>query len=501
MGICSLQHVLYSFVRLISKRSIYLRGIFILCLILTVSLFILIKIKSFHPSLNDNFHLSSSNNVLDECMLDNTPCYPDIEQSLDRYFSKFKNRFSMLLKYHPRIDCEHGRYLLLNDRLSSHVYHGTGSQLMWYLGVLNVAYVLNLTLIHLEWSSEHSDDENNFDRDKYWKFFDWEIPFSAYQSCPLNSSVRRNIFKYDLIPEQTFDQHHKGKQVFTIKKSFKSLFNRFVNNLHDRNTGFTFYSSRTFTITSSLMEVGVVFEIRWWLQHRKLYNQHTGVWAGFPMLSNSQPIDCPSININDVLLIGVHIRHGDVVQRNNQSQVIAKDFYRYIANSAYSPVLISIINSLPIEIQDKYLITIYSEGVINDFNDILTDLKKSLPQSPCHLSFVLNGRTSETFNRLLRDDVIIGALSTFSLATGIFNSRQLKIGRYHNGARVHGMRNHFKLDLNSNHTHFRMTEEKLKLIKQRIEYVWKQKQAQQKTYIPLWLDNYSSDYPEEFMLI
>jgi len=141
-------------------------------------------------------------------MLDDTPCFPDIEQALTRYFGKLQRRFSMLLTYHPTIDCEHGRYLLLNDSLSSHVFDGTGSQLMWYLGVLNVAYTLNLTLIHLEWTATHVGEEKNSDREKYWQFFDWEIPYSAYQSCPQNSSIKRNIFRYDLIANQTFDQYH-----------------------------------------------------------------------------------------------------------------------------------------------------------------------------------------------------------------------------------------------------------------------------------------------------
>ncbi|CAF1563586.1 unnamed protein product, partial [Adineta ricciae] len=39
------------------------------------------------------------------------------------------------------------------------------------------------------------------------------------------------------------------------------------------------------------MEIGIVFEIRWWLQHRKLYNAHHGVWSGVHVLSNYQPTD------------------------------------------------------------------------------------------------------------------------------------------------------------------------------------------------------------------
>ncbi|CAF5122499.1 unnamed protein product, partial [Rotaria sp. Silwood1] len=165
------------------------------------------------------------------------------------------------------------------------------------------------------------------------------------------------------------------------------------------------------------MEMGVVFEIRWWLQHRKLYNKYTGVWSGIPISSNYQPIDyfqyitsnttitnnseninidffqCSSIDMHDILLIGVHIRHGDVVKRNNQGRIILGDLYRYIANSAYAPLLIFIINALPTHIKNKYLITIYSEGVIDDFYDILIDLKQVLSESRCHVSFFLNGRT------------------------------------------------------------------------------------------------------------
>ncbi|CAF0860419.1 unnamed protein product [Rotaria sp. Silwood1] len=145
-----------------------------------------------------------------------------------------------------------------------------------------------------------------------------------------------------------------------------------------------------------------------------------------------QSIQCSSIDVHDVLLSDVHIRHGDVVKRENRGCIISGDLFRYIAISAYASLLIFIINTLPTELQNKYLITIYSEGVIDDFHDVFIDLKQALSESRCHVSFFLNGRTSETFNRLLRDDILINALSTFSMAAGIFNSRQLKIEPYHN---------------------------------------------------------------------
>ena len=446
-------------------------------------------------------------NSIDDCMLDDTPCYPDIKKSLNLYFPNEEKRFPTLLTYHPTIDCDHGRYLLITE--GSHTYHGTGSQLMWYLGILNVAYKLNLTLIHFNWTAEHSNDERNVDREKYWQFYDWQIPYSAYQSCPQNSSIKRNIFKYNLLENQTLDRRYKGKESFPISSHLKILFDRFTKK---NPLGFTFHSIRTFTIVSSLIDVGIVMEIRWWLQHRKFYKHNHGVWSGISIPSNYFPIDyfplipsknkpnrieCPSIDINDVLLIGVHIRQGDVVKRNNSSRITSVNLYRYIPNSANIPLIISIIKSLPVHLEKKYLITIYSEGVVDDFVDIM----KALPQSRCRLSFFLNGRTSETFNRFVRDDILIYGSSTFSLASGIFNSRQLKIGPFHNRARVHGMRNHLTLFLTQNHSAFRITDEKVNLMKQRIKYVWEEKQRQRRTYHPLWLDNYRLNYPEEYMFI
>lgn len=474
-------------------------------------------------------------------MMDDSPCFPNIERAIERYFSATKEKFPTLLTYHPKIDCEHGRYLLLNDAPNSHVIHGTGSQLMWYLGVLNVAHLLNLTVVHLEWTAEHAADEKNSDRDKYWRFFEWEIPYSAYQTCSKSSPVRKNRFVYDLEPNQTLDQHHNGKEVFTINRHLQSRFDQFLSDIHhdatesEQNVGFTFYSRRTLTIVSSLMEVGAVFETRWWLQHRKDYDHSVGVWSGNYVRSNHYPSDyfqyldstatknrrsnhvllvrqrwalkstldiqCPSISINATLLIGVHIRHGDVVKRNEHGRIISGDLYRYIANSAYAPLLINIINGLPMYLKQNYLITIYSEGNVSDFVDILKPLRHALPESRCRISFFLNGRTSETFNRILRDDIVLIAHSTFSMAAGIFNSRQLKIGPSHNRARMHGLRNFIELQLDAKHTQFKITEQKTKLIQQRIEYVWQEKKAQQKTPYPLWLANYESDYPEQFMLI
>ncbi|UJR19079.1 hypothetical protein I4U23_022210 [Adineta vaga] len=438
--------------------------------------------------------------ITNQCMYDKSECYSDIDQSLNRYFKEYKDKYSMLLTYHPKIDCNSGRYLLINNSKFSRIHDGTGSVLMWYLGLLNLAYEFNLTLIHFDWIAEHSYDENNVEREKYWLFYHWQIPYSAYQSCPNDSFVRKNIFSYNLLSNQTFNQ---GKQIFTIKYDLKNLFSQFLNNLPNKNHGFTFYSHRTLSITSSLMKLGIVMEIRWWLQHRKLYQYPNGVWAGLSIPLNNQNhlLTCPKIDLENSLLIGVHIRQGDIIKRDKQGRIVFNILQRYISTSAYAPLLIFLLKSLPNQIEKRYFITIYSEGYTKDFNDILMELNKILPESSCRISLILNGRTSETFNRLVRDDILIHAYSTFSLASGIFNSRQLKIGPIHNRQRVHGMRNFIGLNLDSNHTKFQLTNEKKHLIQQRISYIWKQKQKQKQTFLPLWLNNYSNDYPQQFMFI
>lgn len=212
-------------------------------------------------------------------------------------------------------------------------------------------------------------------------------------------------------------------------------------------------------------------------------------------------VRCRPISTHDHLLIGVHIRRGDVLKRDKDGNIISADLYRYISDSAYVPLIQTIINQLGIEFKDKYLITIYSEGKVSDFMNILETLKNTVRNSRCRISFFLNGRTSDTFNRLLRDDVIVVSHSTFSMAAGIFNSRQLKIGPRHNRARVHGMRNFLRLQLNNQHTRFNITDREKRLIRNRINHVWQQKQRQQKTPFPLWIQNYDQHYPEDFMLL
>ena len=103
----------------------------------------------------------------------------------------------------------------------------------------------------------------------------------------------------------------------------------------------------------------------------------------------------PSIDMVD---IAIHIRRGDVSNVENKK--------RYIDNSVY----IKIINTLKERYKD-YTITIFSEGVYEDFIDL--GLEENC--------FKLNMDVFKTFHSLVTSKVLIQSFSSFSYCAGLIN--------------------------------------------------------------------------------
>lgn len=102
----------------------------------------------------------------------------------------------------------------------------------------------------------------------------------------------------------------------------------------------------------------------------------------------------PTIDIPD---IAIHIRRGDVKKTCNQ---------RYTSNNEY----IDIINKLK-QLYPDYKITIFSEGIEDDFKE-LQDLD---------INFQLNVNIKETFHSMVQAKVLVLAKSSFSYCAGLLN--------------------------------------------------------------------------------
>ena len=103
----------------------------------------------------------------------------------------------------------------------------------------------------------------------------------------------------------------------------------------------------------------------------------------------------PKPNISNIE-IAIHIRRGDI----NKSSI------RYTDNNKYKEIISFLLEKYP-----DYKITIYSEGNISDFNELINN----------RVFFNLNKSIEETYHSLVIAKVLVTAKSTFSYSTALLN--------------------------------------------------------------------------------
>lgn len=102
----------------------------------------------------------------------------------------------------------------------------------------------------------------------------------------------------------------------------------------------------------------------------------------------------------DNVEIAIHIRRGDVSQKNAS---------RYTSNNEYKKIIDFLVKKYP-----QYNITIFSQGNIEDFEDLQNIDKKPI-------SFRLNESIEKTFNAFVSAKVLVCAKSSFSYSAAILN--------------------------------------------------------------------------------
>ena len=103
----------------------------------------------------------------------------------------------------------------------------------------------------------------------------------------------------------------------------------------------------------------------------------------------------PKPNISNIE-IAIHIRRGDI----NKSSI------RYTDNNKYKELISFLLEKYP-----DYKITIYSEGNINDFNELIND----------RVLFSLNKNIEDTYHSLVTAKVLVIAKSAFSYSAAMLN--------------------------------------------------------------------------------
>lgn len=100
-------------------------------------------------------------------------------------------------------------------------------------------------------------------------------------------------------------------------------------------------------------------------------------------------------------MIALHIRRGDVKENNEK---------RYTRNNKYKEII-----SLLLEKYPNDIITIFSEGTIDEFRDLQQD----------RIVFQLNDSIEETFHSLVSAKVLVTAKSSFSYCAALLNKNEV----------------------------------------------------------------------------
>ena len=99
--------------------------------------------------------------------------------------------------------------------------------------------------------------------------------------------------------------------------------------------------------------------------------------------------------------IAIHIRRGDVNMKHPK---------RYTSNSYYNKIIKFLNYKYP-----TYNIVIFSEGNVEDFNDIYGK----------NVSFILNKSIEETFHSMVSAKILVTSKSSFSYSAAILNSNEI----------------------------------------------------------------------------
>jgi len=135
-------------------------------------------------------------------------------------------------------------------------------------------------------------------------------------------------------------------------------------------------------------------EVHWSLCPSKYYTNDTIALLRNYYYTTSKPVI-------EKVDIAIHIRRGDV---NNEKSK------RYTSNSYYNKIIKFLNNKYP-----KYNIVIFSEGSIENFNEL----------NGKNISFKLNKSIEETFHSLVSAKILVTAKSSFSYSAAILNSNEI----------------------------------------------------------------------------
>ena len=334
-------------------------------------------------------------------------------------FAAVQRRFPHALTLNPQVDCERGRYFIMQN------WHqdGFGSTVGMYHHVLALSVYLNLTLITPPMAVLHAEDEGLDARMRSLGTTNFDLSHAAYDTCPHSSPVRTNSRTIGNMG--TFKYHNLTRHLdFDPDNSYLAGLLEWLQGMGP-DVGLTVLHSYGTEMWwgkgLALPTLALVVEVRFHVLHPFIPFQSALPPNGHLMtlLPTVQQVEATTASI----LVAVHVRRGDIMQDADPNFVNGFWNDRFTTFDAIAGIMAEVRDFTPAELQPRLHFTIYSEGVVERF----TVLFMLLESRGIRSNLVLNGPTTTVLSHLASADILIGAHSALSYAAASLNSQSVKV--------------------------------------------------------------------------
>lgn len=307
--------------------------------------------------------------------------------------------------------------------------------------LLHLSAQINLTQINFPFDATHTIQEPNYLRDRFFRFYEWEIDELDWKECPAKSNVKKNIISVTDV------------QLF-MRVQFDSIYSKALTFI-EKGEGFTvrFDCRLNWPLGNPIptQQISMIYEARWLLQQKKVFDFVTNpqilaniphkslkdTWISAPLNkgidNNNNDNNNNDGEVDEFIHIAYHVRRGDQAKDGNTAYDMVR--YKFQSNEEISTVLHFFL-TIDESFRKRMVLTLFTETPNDRFDQPALNMLDSVIDSAKKLNFhdirlIVDGRSYYALGMFVESDIFISSPSSFSRVVSLFRSTQLLIGQCH----------------------------------------------------------------------
>ena len=364
---------------------------------------------------------------------------------LSHYFQPVVEYYPNVLTYRPSIDCQHGRYLLVDEFWND----GMGMSIASYNALLSLATHYHLTLVGVPFRGTHipyGQDPTTVDqmRRAKIKYFEWEVPRSQWERCSNDTPVAANVLHFD---------NFKAEEAYKMRE----------------NAGFLYDPEKPFGKVQPVVaaafrdNTGLTLRVRNWNGHIGCVHRTSfihAIRAAVDPIRTLQRIP-EGLPRPPYIEVGFHLRRGDLGHWNatlGEYEAQRKWHFRVLTSGAWARFITELFSVVPWSIASRMRWTLFTEGNASMHQEVVHAIEDgsagsflraatstALQYHKPPIRFADEDmETIDAITYLAQSDILLLSPSDFSYASCYFNTQALKMGIGY-GVQFHGCHNHIRL--------------------------------------------------------